>query len=127
MINFSEDKVFNLKPIKEKDIHQGIINLFIDGELIIDAFKTIRDQIIFTNKRIIAVDMQGVTGKKKEYSSLPYSKIQYFSIQTPGFAEIMSDSEMELFFTNGFKAVFEFNGSCDIMRIGKIISEYALR
>ena len=64
--------------------------------------------------------------KKKSFSSLPYSKIQFFSIQTPGFVEIIPDSELFLMFTNGFTATFEFKGGTDIGAIGRMISEYVL-
>lgn len=97
MINFSENAVFNLKPIDEKAVQQDVTKLFVDGEIIIGAYKTIRDQVVFTNKRIITIDVQGITGKRKDFSTLPYSKLQYFSVQTPGFAEFIPDCEMELF------------------------------
>ncbi|MDE7426072.1 MAG: PH domain-containing protein [Lachnospiraceae bacterium] len=126
MINFSKNSVFNLKPISESEIQKDALSLFIANENVIGSYKTIRDQVIFTNKRIIAVDVQGITGKRKEYSTLPYSKIQYFSVQTPGFAEAIPDCEMELYFTNGFMARFEFKGECNIIELGKIISEYVL-
>ncbi|MBN2929160.1 MAG: PH domain-containing protein [Eubacterium sp.] len=126
MINFSDNTVFNLKPIEEKDVQKDVTNLFVDGERILGAYKTIRDQVIFTNKRIITVDVQGITGKRKDYSTLPYSKLQYFSVQTPGFAELIPDCEMELFFTNGFVAKFEFKGNCNIIELGKTISQYVL-
>lgn len=126
MINFSDNTVFNLKPIEEKDVQRDVTNLFVDGERILGAYKTIRDQVIFTNKRIITVDVQGITGKRKDYSTLPYSKLQYFSVQTPGFAELIPDCEMELFFTNGFVAKFEFKGNCNIIELGKTISQYVL-
>ena len=60
------------------------------------------------------------------FSSMPYSKIQFFSIQTPGFAEIVPDSELFLMFSNGFTARFEFKGGVDIGEIGRMISEYVL-
>lgn len=126
MINFSDNTVFNLKPIEEKDVQKDVTNLFVDEERILGAYKTIRDQVIFTNKRIITVDVQGITGKRKDYSTLPYSKLQYFSVQTPGFAELIPDCEMELFFTNGFVAKFEFKGNCNIIELGKTISQYVL-
>ena len=126
MINFSDNTVFNLKPIEEKDVQRDVTNLFVDGERILGAYNTIRDQVIFTNKRIITVDVQGITGKRKDYSTLPYSKLQYFSVQTPGFAELIPDCEMELFFTNGFVAKFEFKGNCNIIELGKTISQYIL-
>ena len=91
------------------------------------AFQTVRDQLIFTNKRIVSVDVQGITGKRKSFSTMPYSKIQYFSIQTPGFAEIIPDSELFIMFSNTFTAKFEFKGNVDIGKIGRMISAYVLK
>lgn len=62
---------------------EDVLPLFIEGEEIIGCYKGIRDYVVFTNKRIISVNVQGVTGKKKDYTSLPYSKIQVFSIKPP--------------------------------------------
>ena len=126
MINFNKDSVFDLKPISVSDVSGEVNGLLIDGEEIACAFKTIRDQLIFTNKRIIAVDVQGITGKRKSFSTMPYSKIQYFSIQTPGFAELIPDSELFIMFSNTFTAKFEFKGGVDIGKIGRMISEYVL-
>ena len=78
--------------------------------MIVSAFQTVRDQLVFTNKRIIAIDVQGVTGKRKSFTTLPYSKVQFFTIQTPGFMELFSDTELLLMFSNGFTAKFEFRG-----------------
>ena len=125
-INFNSNSVWNLSPINTADVRGEVNGLLIDGEVILSAFKTIRDQLIFTNKRIIAVDVQGLTGKRKSFSSMPYSKVQFFSIQTPGFVEIVPDSELFLMFTNGFTAKFEFKGGADIGAIGRMISKYVL-
>jgi len=126
--NFNKDSVFNLTPIDLSDVRPEVGKLIIEGEEILYAFKTIRDQLIFTNKRIIAIDVQGITGKRKEFTTLPYSKIQYFSVQTPAFAEILSDSELFISFSNNFSATFEFkNSRVDIVGdIAKLISEYIL-
>ena len=126
MINFSEDAVFNLTGIDEGKVKRDLANLLIDDEYIVGAFKTVRDQVVFTNMRIVAIDVQGVTGMRKEYTTLPYSKIQYFSIKTPGFIEIVPDCELEIVFNNNFHAKFDFTGKCDIVRLGRCISEYAL-
>ncbi|MCD7761692.1 MAG: PH domain-containing protein [Lachnospiraceae bacterium] len=127
MIDFSKNAIFNLKPISVSEVQQEVSNLYVANEVTLSAFKTIRDQVVFTNKRIIAIDVQGITGKRKEYSTLPYSKIQYFSVQTPGFAELIPDCELELYFSNNEKkVVFEFKGNCDIISIGRSISEYVL-
>ena len=126
MINFNKDSVFDLKPISTAEVRDEVNGLLIDGEEIACAFKTIRDQLIFTNKRIISVDVQGITGKRKSFSSMPYSKVQFFAIQTPGFAELIPDSELVLTFSNSFTAKFEFKGDTDIGKIGRMISAYVL-
>ena len=125
-VNFNQDSVFNLKPISNDEVRGEVDGLLIADEKVEFAFKTIRDQLVFTNKRIIAVDVQGITGKRKSFSTMPYSKIQYFSIQTPGFMELFPDSELFVMFTNGFTAKFEFKGAVDIGKIGRILSEYVL-
>lgn len=127
MINFNKDAVWNLKPIDPNTVRSEVMGLLIQGEGIAAAFQTIRDQLIFTNLRIIAIDVQGVTGKRKSFTSMPYSKVQFFTIQTPGFAEIMADSELEIYFTNGFTAKFEFKGNVNIGEIGRFISQFVLR
>lgn len=127
MINFNSNSAWNLKPIDISSVNADVTNLLIDGEVIAAAFKTVRDQLVFTNKRIISVDVQGITGAKKSFSSMPYSKVQYFSIQTPGLAELIPDAELYLMFSSGFTAKFEFKGNVNIKEIGKMISEYVLR
>ncbi len=126
MINFNSNSAFNLKPISMQEMRQDITRLMINGEQPVMAFKTVRDQLVFTNKRIIAIDVQGLTGKRVSFSSMPYSKVQFFSVQTQGFMEMFPDSELSLSFTNGFTATFEFKGNVDIAGIGRMISEYVL-
>ena len=117
-VNFNSNSVFNLKPINVEEVRKEVDGLLIGGEQIEFAFQTVRDQLIFTNKRIM--------GKRKSFATMPYSKIQYFSIQTPGFLEMIPDSELYIMFTNGFTAKFEFKGAVDIGKIGRILSEYVL-
>lgn len=125
-INFNEDSVWNLRAIKPESVRADVNGLLIGGKVIVSAFQTVRDQLVFTNKRIIAIDVQGVTGKRKSFTTLPYSKVQFFTIQTPGFMELFSDTELLLMFSNGFTAKFEFRGSVDIGQISRVISQYAL-
>lgn len=125
-ISFNSNSVWNLKPIALESVRNEVTGLMIQGENPVLAFQTVRDQLVFTNKRIISIDVQGLTGRRKSFGSMPYSKIQYFSIQTPGFAEIFPDSELYLMFTNGFTATFEFKGNVDIGFIGRMISQYVL-
>ena len=125
-INFNKESVFNLKPISTDSVRNEIRGMLVTGEEMIMAFQTVRDQLVFTNKRIISIDVQGLTGKRKSYSSMPFSKVQYFSVQTPGFLELFPDTELFLMFSNGFTARFEIKGKCDIGAISRAIGEYVL-
>ena len=88
------------------------------------AFRGMRDGVVFTNKRIFAINVQGITGKKKDFTSLPYSKIQAFSVETAGTFDL--DSELELWFSSVGRIRFEFTAGADIARICSVISQYAL-
>ncbi len=125
-VSFNSESVFNLKPIPLSEIQNDVRGLLVQGEECVQAFKTVRDQLVFTNKRIISVDIQGITGKRKSFASMPYAKVQYFSVQTPGFLELIPDSELFLMFSNGATAKFEFKGNTDIGQLGRLISEYIL-
>lgn len=125
-VNFNSNSVFNLKPISLDMVRNEVAGLLLPNERPMLAFQTIRDQLVFTDKRIISIDVQGITGRRKSFTSMPYSKIQFFSVQTPGFAEIFPDSELYLMFSNGFTATFEFKGNVDIGFIGRMISGYVL-
>ena len=80
--------------------------------------------MVFTNKRIIAVNVQGVTGKKKDFTTLPYKKIQAFSVETAGVLDL--DSELEMWFSGLGRVKFEFSGKVDVAYICRIISNFVL-
>lgn len=126
MIDFSKGGSFDLIKVPNSHLIGEVNKLFIDGETLLGVYQSVRDQIVFTNKRIISIDVKGVTGKQKEFYIMPYSKIQYFGIQTPGFFELIPDAELTLVFANGMEAVIEFKGASDILEIGRAISHYLL-
>ncbi len=124
MIDFKNGSVFKLKATNGFLNQDMVLPLFIKGEQFIGEYQAVRDFIVFTDKRIIAVNVQGITGKKKEFSSLPYSKIQAFSVETAGTFDL--DSELELYFSGLGKVKFEFSGKNNIIAIGRIISDKIL-
>lgn len=124
MIDFQNSAVFKLKSVSNDAFEKLITPIFVDGEQIICSYQTIRDGVVFTNKRILAINVQGITGKKKDISSLPYSKIQAFSIETAGVIDL--DSELEVWFSGLGKVRFEFSADSKVSLIGRIISEYVL-
>ncbi|GAB1267982.1 PH domain-containing protein [Aurantivibrio infirmus] len=124
MIDFENSEVFKLKPIEAKDVRDEFHKFLIESEVIIAAFKTVRDQLVFTNKRIIAANVQGITGSKVDYTSLPYSKIQAFSVETSGTFDL--DCEIEVYISELGKVKFEVKGSFDLISFNKHVSEYVL-
>jgi len=124
VIDFSKNSVFKLSPCDPRDIAPAIAPIVIPGEEIISCFKAVRDFVVFTNKRLIAVNVQGMSGKKRDFTSLPYSKIQAFSVETAGTFDL--DAELDLWFSGLGNVRLEFKGNSDIRRIGQMIASYVL-
>lgn len=123
-LDFVNKKIFKLK---QDSIESGISvvrDLLIEGEGVIGSYSAMRDKVIFTNKRIISVNVQGLTGSKKDFISFPYKRIQIYSVETAGTIDL--DAELELFFSGGIDIKFEFFGSNNIKEIGRMISEFIL-
>jgi len=116
--------IMNLRAIKVSGVRKEVSSLLVGGETVISAFQTVRDQVVFTNKRVFVVNVQGITGKKTSYFSYPYSKVQYFGIETAGVFDI--DSELILAFSNGARLQFDFKSNVNIGEICSTISEFIL-
>ena len=95
-----DSNAFNLKEIPLTAIRPEINGLLVSNEQAVCAFQTIRDQVIFTNKRLFVANVKGITGKKVAYFSYPFSKVQYFGIETAGLMDI--DCELLLAFNGHF-------------------------
>lgn len=125
MIDFNKSKVFKLTRDKGSHGAKLVDPLLVDGEEIIDSFSTIRDVVVFTNKRIIAVNVQGLTGLKKDFTTLPYRKIQAFSVESAGLVDM--EGELDLWFSGGLGQIrFEFLFGVNLAEIGRVISENVL-
>jgi hypothetical protein len=103
---------------------QDLEALLIMDEEVIGAYKGVRDYVVFTTKRVISCNVQGITGQKKTYTSLPYSKIQAFAVESAGVFDM--DGELELYFSSLGKVKFEFIGNTDIKEIGEYIAQHVL-
>lgn len=96
----------------------------IPGEEIVGYYTALRDYVVFTNKRLIACNVQGITGSKKDFTSLPYAKVQAFSIETAGTLDM--DAELTLSYSGLGNIKFDFSAGGDIKAIGQLISAYIL-
>lgn len=122
MIDFN-NKAF-LKMQRNDEYASIAIDLLNGGERVVSSYKSIRDGVIFTDKRIIAVNVQGITGRKKDFTSLPYKNIVAFSVETAGTLDL--DSELEIYFSTLGKVKFEFTGRTNIIELSRLISQAIL-
>lgn len=124
MIDFKNAEYLKLTKISDDKGEKEIRKILLDDESVICAFKSIRDSVVFTTHRIIAVNVQGITGKKVDYTSLPYSKIQAFSTETAGVFDL--DGELEIWFSGLGRVKFEFSRGVDIAMLNKLIAKACL-
>ena len=125
MIDFKNAGFFKLKAVQKAPFMDLVSALLLENEQVIGIFQGMRDGVVFTTMRIISVNVQGVTGKKKDFTSMPYSKIQLFSVETAGTFD--RDADLELWFSGAGKVKFEFTSGTDITTIARMIGQYALR
>ncbi len=124
MIDFQNGSIAKLKEVPAKKFEAQLGSILIRGESIISCYQGIRDYVVFTNKRVITVNVQGFTGRKQDFTSLPYSKIQAFSVETAGVFDL--DCELELWFSGLGKVRLEFLGNTDVTEICRMIGEMVL-
>lgn len=101
--------------------------IFFEGESVECAFILVRDVYIFTTKRLILVDKQGITGRKVEYLSIPYKSITRFSVETAGHFDL--DAELKIWISSATEPTIEktFNKSANIYQVQKILAQYVCR
>lgn len=121
------DLLFNFSVNAKSNAGDGwqlVQNALIDGETIELCYKSMRDWLWFTNKRIIAYDVQGLTGSKKEYKSIPYSKISAFSVETAGAFDF--DGDFKVWVSGMGCFAVKFAGKIDIKEVGRFLASKTL-
>jgi Bacterial PH domain len=102
-------------------------NILVDNENVVAGYKLMRDSIVFTNERLLVVNVQGLTGSKVSYQSIPYSSIKAFTMITAGSFDL--DCEISLVVNGfaGFPVSLKFKKGTDLNPIYQILSTFALR
>ncbi|WP_181163638.1 PH domain-containing protein [Pontibacter mangrovi] len=100
--------------------------ILIDDERIERAYKLIRDMLVFTNKRLILVNKQGLTGSKIDYQSIPYGSIKMFSKESAGIADL--DAELKIWLTGESEPTIkqDFRKGDNINEAYRVLSKYVL-
>lgn len=100
--------------------------LLIEDESIEVGFNIFRDKFIFTNKRLIIVDVQGITGSKTEYLTVPYSKITKYSVETSGSFDL--DAELKIWIGSESEPIQKkFNKKVNVYDLQKVLSSHLLK
>ncbi|MGB0945976.1 MULTISPECIES: PH domain-containing protein [Pseudoalteromonas] len=115
----------NASEVDDSDLEKVLANTLIEGEHVEKAYKVIRDMFIFTNRRLILIDKQGVTGSKMEMVSIAYSKITKFSKESAGHFDL--DAELKIWIgSDPTPLTKEFKAGDNINEVYRVISQHAL-
>ena len=116
----------NVSEIEVSKVEKEMKDLIALTEKVEHAYKLIRDLLIFTDKRLILVDKQGVTGKKVEYHSIPYKSIVHFLIETAGTFDL--EAELKIWLSGSSVPIQKkFNKSLNVYKVQSVLAEYVLK
>lgn len=125
-MGFIDGMLGNASKIDAAELQQEFGRILFQGEQVEHAYQLIRDYFVFTNRRLVMVDKQGITGSKVEYHSIPYKSITHFSIETGGHFDL--DAELKIWIS-GTAAPFQkqFNKRLSIYEVQSVLASYVLR
>lgn len=117
----------NAGAVSQEDLNKKFGQLLTEGEVIELGFKLIRDTFIFTSKRLILVDIQGITGSKTEYKSISYKSISRFSVETAGTFDL--DAELKIWVSSETQPSIkkQFNKSVNVYDVQKVLAHHVLK
>jgi hypothetical protein len=117
----------NAGVVSKDELVKKYGQLLIESEEIELGFKLIRDTFIFTSKRLILVDVQGITGSKIEYKSIMYRSISRFSIETAGTFDL--DAELKIWISSESLPSIkrQFNKSVNVYEVQKVLAHHVLK
>ncbi|MFD1095572.1 PH domain-containing protein [Salegentibacter chungangensis] len=117
----------NAGVVDKEKLTAEYAQLLVEGEDIEIGFKLVRDTFIFTNKRLILIDKQGLTGRKTEYFSVTYRSITRFSVETAGTFDL--DAELKIWISGEAQPSIQkrFNKSVNVYDVQKLLAQYVLQ
>lgn len=116
----------NAGAVSQESLMKDYSKLLIEGEEIELGFKLIRDVFIFTNKRLILVEKQGLTGSKVEYKSITYKSITRFSVETAGTFDL--EAELKIWISSEALPSIkkQFNKSVNVYDVHMVLASHVL-
>ncbi|SHE29892.1 PH domain-containing protein [Psychroflexus salarius] len=116
----------NAGTVNPEQLANDYADLLIENEEVDIGFKLVRDTLIFTNKRLIFVNIQGLTGKKREYLSIAYRSISRFSIETAGTFDLEAELKIYISSESTPSITQNFNKKVNVYDVQKVLAQYVL-
>lgn len=126
IMGFFSSLIGNAGTASPEELNKEYAQILNEGETIEIGFKVFRDVFMFTNKRLILVDKQGLTGKKIEYLTLPYKSISRFSVETSGTFDL--DAELKIWISSETIPSISkrFNKNVNVYDVQKVLASHVL-
>jgi hypothetical protein len=124
IIDWRNGVVTKLGPCPIEEVLPDIAAHLVRNETVLLTFKAARDYLAFTDKRLIAVNLKGLSGRKRDYTSFPYGKYHVWSVETSGGLD--QNAILEINLSVLAKVRFEFRGGVDIVQVGHVIASHCL-
>ncbi|CAM3734942.1 PH domain-containing protein [Parendozoicomonas haliclonae] len=116
----------NASEVNKEELQEELQPILAPNEQIVMAYKVIRDMFIFTNKRLMLIDKQGMTGKKVSYLSVPYKAITYFEVESAGRFDM--DAELKIHISGQPEPlVKELKRGTDLVGLQQALATYVLQ
>ena len=114
----------NASEVDGDKLQQELADILVAGESVDSAYKVLRDTFVFTNKRLILIDRQGITGKKVEYLSVPYKSMVSFAVETAGTFDM--DSELKIWISGQGVLQKTFSKGSNIVKVQQSLAKFLL-
>ena len=112
----------NASEVDGDKLQKELADVLVAGESVDSAYKVLRDTFVFTNKRLILIDRQGLTGKKVEYLSVPYKSMVSFAVETAGTFDM--DSELKIWISGQGVLQKTFSKGSNIVKVQQSLAKY---
>lgn len=116
----------NASEANQANVEQEISSILVPEEQVTQAYRLVRDLYVFTDKRLILIDKQGLTGSKVEYHSIPYRAITHFVVETAGRFDL--DAELKIWISGTSTPIEkEFRKGSNILDVQRTLAQYVLK
>jgi hypothetical protein len=126
-MGFFSALIGNAGAVSQETLIKDYGKLLIEGEEIELGFKLIRDTFIFTTKRLILIEKQGITGSKVEYKSIIYKSISRFSVETAGTFDLEAELKIWVSSETNPSIVKQFNKSVNVYDVQNVLAHHVLK